>query len=98
VVAVGAQCSGWNCDWGQCNVGGWSNITHVAVSDSHTVGLKSDGTMVAVGLNDGGQCNVGGWTNITQVAAGWIHTVGLKSDGTVVAAGPIAELATWDLF
>jgi len=51
------------------------------------VGLKSDGTVVAVGDNDYRQCNVGGWTNITQVAADRYHTVGVKSDGTVIAAG-----------
>jgi len=51
----------------------------------HTVGLKSNGTVVAVGSNDGGQCDVGGWTGIVQVAAGYMHTVGLKSNGTVVA-------------
>ena len=53
----------------------------------HTVGLKSDGTVVAVGDNYYGQFNVGSWTNIVQVAAGDSHTVGLKSDGTVVAVG-----------
>ena len=32
---------------------------------SHTVGLKSDGTVVAVGdNNEYGQCNVSDWTNI----------------------------------
>ena len=30
----------------------------------HTVGLKSDGTVVAVGDNKYGQCNVGGWHGI----------------------------------
>jgi hypothetical protein len=50
----------------------------------HTVGLKSDGTVVAVGLNNN---NVSDWTGITQVSAGGYHTVGLKSDGTVVAVG-----------
>ena len=53
----------------------------------HTVGVKSDGTVVAVGRNNYGQCNVGSWTDIVQVAAGDGHTVGLKSDGTVVAVG-----------
>ena len=52
----------------------------------YTVGLKSDGTVVAVGY-DMGQLNVGSWTDIVQVAAGSNHTVGLKSDGTVVAVG-----------
>jgi len=53
----------------------------------HTVGLKSDGTVVAVGSNDYGQSNVSNWTDIVQVSGGCEHTVGLKFDGTVVAAG-----------
>jgi len=61
------------------------------------VGLKDDGTVVAVGDNEAGQCDVGGWMDIIQVAAGYEHTVGLKDDGTVVAAGPGAELAKWNL-
>jgi uncharacterized repeat protein (TIGR02543 family) len=77
---------GWNY-YGQCNVGGWTNIVQVATGADHTVGLKSDGTVVAMGYNLYGECNVGGWANITQVAAGTWYTVGLKSDGTVVAVG-----------
>jgi alpha-tubulin suppressor-like RCC1 family protein len=81
VVAIG------NNKYGQCNVGGWTDITQVAAGEYHTVGLASDGTVVAIGNNKYGQCNVGGWTDITQVAAGEYHTVGLKADGTVVAMG-----------
>jgi len=33
----------------------------VAAGYSHTVGLKSDGTVVAVGRESAGQCNVDGW-------------------------------------
>ena len=58
----------------------------VAAGWGYTVGLKADGTVVAVGDNDRGQCNVGGWTDIVQVAA-YYHTVGLEADGTVVAVG-----------
>ena len=53
----------------------------------HTVGLKTDGTVVAVGFCENGQCNVDSWTGIRQVAAGYDHTVGLKADETVVAVG-----------
>ena len=62
-------------------------IPMVATGWDHIVGLKSDGTVVAVGDNELGQCNVGRWRGITQVAAGRWHTVGLKSDGIVVAVG-----------
>ena len=59
----------------------------VAAGGYHTVGLKSDGTLVAVGSSGYGRCDVGGWTDIVQVSAGGFHTVGIKSDGTVVAVG-----------
>ena len=44
----------------------------------HTVGLKSDGTVVAVGDNENGQCDVSGWTDIIQVAAGSVTRWGLR--------------------
>jgi alpha-tubulin suppressor-like RCC1 family protein len=59
----------------------------VTAGAGHTVGLKSNGTVIAVGDNDDGQCSVGDWIGIVQVAAGDYHTVALKSDGTVVAVG-----------
>ena len=36
----------------------------VSAGNFHTVGLKVDGTVVAVGRNDDGQCDVGAWNNI----------------------------------
>ena len=67
----------------------WAKGPQVAAGAYHTVGLKSDGTVVAVGDNTFHQTEVAGaaWTNIVAVAAGAGHTVGLKSDGTVVAVG-----------
>lgn len=59
----------------------------VAAGGSHTVGLKADGTCVAIGDDSFGQCQVSEWSGIVAVAAGANHTVGLKSDGTCVAAG-----------
>jgi hypothetical protein len=67
------------------------SVPMVAAGAVHTLGLKSDGTVVAVGANVGGagtgQCDVSSWTDIVQVAGGIGHTVGLKSDSTVVAVG-----------
>jgi hypothetical protein len=82
VVAVG-----YNDYEGQCNVASWTNITQVAAGSYHTVGVKKDGGVVAVGSDLYGQCGVSNWTDIIQVAAGGYHTVGLKADGTVVAVG-----------
>lgn len=65
----------------------WSDISRVAVSPFHTVGLKKDGTVLASGDIQYGQCQVETWSHITNVAAGERHTVGLKEDGTVIATG-----------
>lgn len=59
----------------------------VSAGWEHTVGLRSDGTVLAVGNNKYGQCDVECWTDIVAIAAGYDHTLGLKADGTVVATG-----------
>ena len=59
----------------------------VSAGGAHTVGLKSNGTVLAVGDNDDGACDVSDWTDVVAVSAGSEHTVGLKSDGTVVTGG-----------
>ena len=63
----------------------------IAAGDWHTVGLKSDGTVVATGwLKDAGSenaCSVSEWKNIVAIAAGTGYTMGLKEDGTIVVVG-----------
>ena len=59
----------------------------LATGSGHTVGLKEDGTVAAVGKNKLGQCGVNDWRAIIAIAAGSYHTVGLKADGTVAAVG-----------
>jgi hypothetical protein len=92
MVAADTTVSAWFCNFPfyhppECNVGDWTDIIQVAAGWHHTVGLRSDGTVVAVGDNRWEQCDVDNWMDIIQVAAGGDHTVGLKSDGTVVAVG-----------
>ena len=65
----------------------WTDIVAISAGDEHTVGLKADGTVVAVGNNEYGQCDVSDWTDIVAISAGYWHTVGLKADGTIVAVG-----------
>lgn len=57
----------------------------------HTVALKTDGTVVAVGDNEYGQCDVSEWTDIVAISGTDTNTVGLKADGTVVVAGDNEE-------
>lgn len=68
----------------------WDDIVErdtIGTEMYHTVALKTDGTVVAVGDNEYGKCDVSGWTDIVAVAADTWHTIGLKADGTVVAVG-----------
>ncbi|MCI6434025.1 MAG: protein kinase [Clostridiales bacterium] len=59
----------------------------ISAQGFHTVGLKADGTVMAVGDNEFGQCDIGSWKDIIALSTSFDHTVGLKSDGTVVAVG-----------
>ena len=68
----------------------WNDIAKRDSFDAgraHTIGLKKDGTVVAVGRNNSDRCNVSDWTDIVAVNTGSFYTVGLKADGTVVAVG-----------
>lgn len=76
------------------NCAQWENVIAIAAGGGnvkgkgHTVGLRADGKVVAVGDNTYGQCNVKNWDNIIAIAAGDWHTVGLRADGTVVSTCP----------
>ena len=59
----------------------------ISTSGWHTIGVLSDGTVIATGNNEDGQCSVDDWSNIVAVSAGFSHSVGLRADGTVVATG-----------
>ncbi|MEY4386343.1 MAG: hypothetical protein RLY20_1626 [Verrucomicrobiota bacterium] len=65
-----------------------TNAVAVAVGNSHSVALKSNGRVVAWGSNLNSQTNVpAGATNVIAIAAGQDHTLALRSNGTVIAWG-----------
>ena len=70
------------------DVSTWTDIVKLYSNMGHDlIGLKSDGTVVATGINGFDQLSVLGWRNIVSISMGSYHTVGLKSDGTVIATG-----------
>ena len=66
--------------WGEL-----SNRETISAGDRHTVGLKEDGTAIAVGRNDYGICEISEWTDLIAIGTGIFHTVGLRNDGSVVS-------------
>lgn len=69
----------------------WTDIVAVSAGSCHTVGLKPNGTVVAVGDNSYGQCKVNSWRNVVAISAGNNFTLGLRKDGTVALAGLIDD-------
>lgn len=62
----------------------WKDIVRLSVTENTTVGLKGDGTVVAVSSIDFGQCDVKNWTDIIAVDTSYYYTLGLKSNGTYI--------------
>ena len=84
--------------WGSGSIVGWGQhvvgvdlagpFTKVAAGGSHSLGVKSDGSIVAWGYNSSSQCNVPAPNSgFAAVAAGALHSLGLKSDGSIAAWG-----------
>ncbi len=70
----------------------------VAAGDLHTVGLRSDGTIIVTGHNTAGQCSVTGWSGVVAIAAGGELTACVTYAGSVAVAGSdtlSAEVQGW---
>lgn len=68
----------------------------IAYGPTHSVALRTDGTVFAAGCNDFGQLDVEGWTDIIAVGISGNTSIGLKSDGTVITTDPEITEATKD--
>ena len=75
-----------------------SNVTAIAGGAAHSLFLKSDGSLWAMGWNYYGELGDGTYnntnqpeqivaSNVTAIAAGWSHSLFLKSDGSLWAMG-----------
>jgi len=73
--------------FGECNVPAGDDFIYVDAGGSHSVAIRSNGSLVAWGMGSYGQCNVPEGNDFVDVAAGGYHSVALRSDGSLVAWG-----------
>lgn len=52
--------------YGQCNASDWRDIIAIAANWGHTVGLKKDGTVIAVGDNQSCKTDLGEYRTFTR--------------------------------
>jgi len=64
-----------------------TNLTQIAAGLSHSLALKSDGSISGWGENDAGQATPPSGTDFVAIAAGIEHSLALKSDGSIVGWG-----------
>ena len=72
-------------DSGQTSVPS-GTYTAIAAGGSHSLGIKSDGTLAGWGSNANGQSSVPSGT-FTAIAAGDFHSLGIRSNGTLAGWG-----------
>ncbi len=68
-------------------LGDWYNIVQISAGITHTLGVLSDGTVIAAGRNNKKECDVGDWKHIICVSAGEDFSLGLTDRGKVLAVG-----------
>lgn len=87
-VVFGRRKGGSQMKTNQLILKGWDNIIDIVAGDYHTIGLRTEGTVVAVGREKENQSDVETWRDIVDIAAGDYHTVGLRAGGmSLVATG-----------
>jgi alpha-tubulin suppressor-like RCC1 family protein len=88
-----------NNSYSQLNVRVWSDIVQVAAGDSHTVGLKSDGTVVAVGFNSCDHSSLHDWKLLSsenKPPTAICQNVTMKTDPGTCTAAESVENSSYD--
>lgn len=98
VCADGSVQSSYNRD-GAFNAEEWNNLVYVGIGSQNTIGLRSDGTVVACGKSADLNNNLSKWKDVKEIRIVDRVVVGLRLDGTVVAFENCAyepEKRKWD--
>lgn len=68
-------------------IGSMPPLSSIAAGIYHNVGLRSNGTVVAWGLNENRCSPINGMSGVAAIAASQNYSLILKRDGTVIACG-----------
>lgn len=60
---------------------------HIATGQTNTLAIRTDGTILSVGINIDGVHEANGWRDLIALSVGSSHSLGLRADGRVIAAG-----------
>lgn len=74
---------------GQCNTGGWKNVTAISARSYQTVGLLADGTVVETGsrYDNADVSMVRNWKDMVAVCAGDNHIIAIRKNGKPFGCG-----------
>ena len=65
----------------------WKDLKQIESRLNGVVGLRKDGTVIALGNNEYGQCDIADWHSIASIAVSRYVTFGLTEDGKVITTG-----------
>lgn len=72
---------------GQCDVPDGNDFVAISTGRTHSLAVRSDGTLEGWGRNNNGQCDVPDGNDFVAIAAGGHHSLGLKANGKIEAWG-----------
>ncbi len=65
----------------------WQDIYRLSCGNTHVLGLRTDGCVLADGNGNDGCCHVSEWRNVREIVAGSYHSLGVTYDGSVYFCG-----------
>lgn len=81
----------------EMDLSGWTDVVAIDTWGASFIGLRSDGTLLSGGMDEGGQLDVGHWRNIKAFKIDNYTTFALQEDGTLLMTGYGDEVLWTDI-